>query len=202
MRDVSQLVSEDSRKPIERLRRVQLWKVADALGIQYPVGAPKTTMVALLEANSVDVTQGIAGIQWKVTHGKTADGMPNQEFYPVIPESASERKGVNADAVLAQRLSEKTKEQQAFEQKRIEALERDNARVKALEEENAKLREMIETRLAELEKQKADDEKEANQPAANKAGYWDVYKKAKGLGLPVTRQMKIPEIEALIASVD
>lgn len=202
MRDLSQLVSEDSRKPIDRLRRVQLWKIADALGLNYPSGAPKTVMVALLEANDVDVTRPIAGIQWRVTEGRGADGMVRQEIYPVAPEHASARNNVNADVALAQKLSEKTKEEQAFEESRIKVLEQENARLKALEEENAKLKEMIEKRLAALEEQKTAEEKEANQPAANKAGYWDIYKKAKNMGLPVTRQMKIPEIEALIASVE
>lgn len=202
MRDLSQLVSEDSRKPIDRLRRVQLWKIADAMGLNYPPGAPKTVMVALLEANSVDVTKPIAGIQWRVTQGTSTNGMPHQEIYPVVPEHASSRKNVNSEVVLTQKLAEKTKEEQAFEDSRLKALEQENARLKTLEEENAKLKEIIEKRLAALEQQKTEEEKEANQPAANKAGYWEIYKKAKGLGLPVTRQMKIKEIEALIASVE
>lgn len=202
MRDLSQLVSEDSRKPIDRLRRVQLWKIADALGLNYPVGAPKTTMVALLEANDVDVTRPIAGIQWRVTQGTSTNGVPHQEIYPLMPEHASARKNVNAEVALSQRLSEKTKQEKAFEDSRMKALEQENARLKSLEEENAKLKEIIEKRLAALEDQKTADEKELSQPAANRAGYWEKYKKAKSLGLPVTRQMKVKEIEALIASVE
>lgn len=198
MRHISQMVGEDGRKPIERLRRVQLWKIADSLGLSYPVGAPKTVMVALLEANEVDVTQPIAGIQWQTVNGKASDGRNNQELYPVAPVHASERNGVNADAVVAQRLSAKEQEDAEFERKRMEVLERDNERLKSLEDENTRLKEIIEKRLAALET----EQKEENQPACNKMGYWDVYKKAQSMGLHVHRKMKLKEIESLIASVE
>lgn len=203
MHDVSQFVSEDSREPMERLRRVHLWKIADALGLSYPAGAPKTTMISLLKAHDVDVTQPIAGIQWRVTQGRTSDGMPNQEMYPVVPEHASARKGVNAEAVMAQRIAEKTQkeqEQEAFEKKRLEVLERDNERLKALEDENARLKQIIDDRLSALESRSASplNEKEQTGPNAAQREYWKAYRQAKSMGLPVKRGMTRDEIETLI----
>lgn len=199
MRHISQMISEDSRRPIERLRRAQLWKIADALGLSYPVGAPKTTMISLLEANDVDVTQPIAGIQWQVVQGTGTNGQPHQELYPVVPLHASARKGVNADMVLSQKLAEKAKEEDKFEQKRIEVLEKENARLRALEEENARLKHEIDTRLAALEARKSQDD---SQPVANKRDYWGTYKKAQAMGLQVNRKMKLNDIEALIAGAE
>lgn len=202
MADLSQLVSEDSRKPLERLRRVQLWRLADALGLQYPHGAPKTTMVKLLEANDVDPTQPISGIQWRVTNGRTSDGVPHQEVYPVQTPHASVRKGVNADAALSNKLAEKSREEQAFEQSRLDSLEKDN---EGLKEENAKLRSLIETRLAELETEKAKEagepevKEEPEKPLSPQKHYWEVYRKAKAMGIHVDRGMKLNEIESLIA---
>lgn len=201
MHDVSQLVSEDSRTPMQRLRRAQLWKVADAIGLSYPNGAPKTVMIALLEANSVDVTQPVAGIQWKMMQGRTSDGMPTQQLYPVIPVHASERKGVNAEAVMAQKMAEKTaREEEAFKKKRLEVLERDNERLKALEAENAKLNEanarlneIINERLAALEGKAA--LVTADSPQKD---YWSTYRKAKEMGLEVKRSMKLEQLEKLI----
>src|SRR5690606_11841937 len=78
MHDLAGLVSEDSRRPIERLRRAQLYRYADAHGLKYPPGAPKTVLVALLEANGVDVTRPIDGISWRVVQGRDANGMPRR----------------------------------------------------------------------------------------------------------------------------
>lgn len=50
----------DERKPIERLRRVELWKLADMFNIDYPAGATKDHMLLLMQgaqASGVDFTR-------------------------------------------------------------------------------------------------------------------------------------------------
>lgn len=190
MRDLSQFVSEDSRSPMERMRRAQLWKVADALGLQYPPGAPKTTMVALLTANGVDVTQPIAGIQWRMSYGKNSDGMPTQELYPVVPEHASARNGVNATLIVDQRIAA----QQTQVQKQDDKFQ--ESRIKALEDENARLQEIIDKRLAALEHKEAEPQRSG--PNASQREYWKAYRQAKGMNLPVQRGMTREQIETLI----
>lgn len=88
MEDIGGLVSSDSRTPMERLRRVQLWAIAEDRGIQYPPDAPKTVMLALLVGAGVDPKmpyQG-AGIKWEVINGQDEIGRAHQEIYPVQQE--------------------------------------------------------------------------------------------------------------------
>lgn len=59
--DVVGLVTEDGRRPVERLRRSQLWRVADAYKISYPKDAAAEHMVTILKANSIDVTKPLPG---------------------------------------------------------------------------------------------------------------------------------------------
>lgn len=179
MSDVSQFVSEDSRQPIERLRRRTLWDIAEARGITYPPQAPKTVMVDILKANGVDVTQPIEGVdlRWKVVNGQTADGRPNQEIYPVVPEHASARNGVNAEAVVSQRLAK----QKAEEEKRIKEVEKENEDLKSL---ILKMQE----RLEALEKKPKESPRKR---------YWRLYREAKDEGHEVNRKMTIAELESL-----
>ena len=88
MDDLSGLVSTDSRKPIERLRRVQLYAIADERGITYPHDAPKTAMLPLLEAAGVDpaVPYNGADIQWQNVPVKDELGNVHIEIYPAQKE--------------------------------------------------------------------------------------------------------------------
>jgi hypothetical protein len=98
--------------------------VADKAGIQYPNGAKKSVMVALLDANGIDPRQHL---EHAVVYGRDETGMPTQEQYPVSPDPASARNGVDANAVLNAKLEAKaTKEAEKFEETRMDALERQN----------------------------------------------------------------------------
>ena len=190
MSELQQFIGEDSRKPIQRLRRCQLHKIADSFKLQYPPGATKDVMIKLFEAHEIDVTQS-PDVQWQVFNGRDVDGNPRQEIYPVEQQPASIRNGVNAAAVLNERLSAKEEEEQGFDKARIGALERelDQAR-----KTNEQLQEVLEERLAALENKKPVDK---DSSPAN--GYWAAYRKAREMGLDVDRCMKLPQIEALIA---
>lgn len=182
MSDISRFVSEDSRKPIERLRRYQLWREADARGIQYPPQAAKTTMIQILEANGVDVTRPVSeSVRWSVINGTDSDGRPSREIYPVLPEHASARNGVNADAVVSQRL--------AAQEKAAEAKQ------KAVESENEELKAMLakmQERLDALEGKKAESVDEVP------TNYFQLVKYAQEKGFPATRKMKKADILAML----
>ena len=185
MSDISQFVSEDSRKPIERLRRYQLWKEADARGIQYPAQAAKTTMIQILEANGVDVTRPASeSVRWSVINGTDSDGRPSQEIYPVTPTHASARNGVNAEAVMSQRLAAQEKEAEAKQ--------------KAVESENDELKAMLakmQERLAALERKDEIPLAAKDEPPSN---YFQLVKYAQERGFPATRKMKKAEILAML----
>ena len=192
MAELQQFIGEDSRTPIQRLRRCQLHKIADGFKLQYPAGATKDAMIQLFEANNIDVTQS-PDVQWQGFHGQDVEGKPRQEFYPVVQPSASMRNGVNAAVVLNERLSAKEEEEQEFDKARIDVLERKLAQS---ERTNEQLKGILEERLAALENshQKPVD-KESPQ-----SKYWAAYRQARDMNLPVERGMKLPEIKALIKS--
>ena len=188
MSELSQFVGEDSRAPIQRLRRCQLHKIADSFKLQYPAGATKDAMIKLFEANDIDVTQS-AAVEWEAFHGVDVDGKPRQEFYPKTAQPASARNGVNADAALIDRVSAKDEEEKAFEAARLDVLERENEQLKRT---NEQLKGVLEERLAALENTKPVD--------TESTPYWTAWRKAKDMNLKVERGMKLPQIEALIAN--
>jgi len=122
MNDLSSLVSEDSRLPIERLRRVQLWALADRLDIPYPTQAPKTDMLKLLEAHQIDLSVPIQGkgIDWQVINAQDANGAPHTEIYPVIPEHHTNGKGIDYGAAIEAnaKRNENLSEDELFEETR------------------------------------------------------------------------------------
>jgi hypothetical protein len=205
MANLSQLVGEDSRKPVERLRRCQVYKMVEALGITCPPGSPKTMMIKLLEANNVDISkpvQGIPGIDWNVTVGTDSEGRQRQEIYPVAPLHASARKGVNAAEALDRRKQETEKrEADKFAESRMAALEKENQRLRDEAErtkaESDQLKAIIEQRLKALEEPKETEQPEV-QTSSAQSDYWAMYRKAKGMGLEVKRGMTRDELDTLI----
>jgi hypothetical protein len=206
MTELAQLVSEDSRSPIQKLRRCQLWKIADRHGLQYPAAAPKTTMIKLLEAHGVDITRPLDGVEWQTLYpsaeAQQAAALNGQSLTPqVVPVTrihASARNGVSAQLMIGARAAaqEKVKEDK-FKESRIAALERDNVR---MAEENARLKEIIEQRLAALESKPpvAPEVPETVTPPSSQRDYWKLYREAKALGLPVEKGMRREAIEAMI----
>jgi len=185
-------IGEDSRQPIHRLRRFQLHRIADSMGLQYPPGATKDVMIKLFEMHDIDVTQ-TALVQWQIFTGKDVDGNMRQEAYPVIEPSNSARNGVNAAAVLTERMSAKEQEEQKFQDARLGVLERENAELKKT---NEQLQGILETRLAALEdNRETDPPTEEDTPVKR---FWGLFRKARDLGLAVRRDMKEPQIQALI----
>ncbi len=189
--DISQFVGEDSRKPIERLRRYQLHRLADGFKLPYPPGASKDVMIKLFEANNLDVTQS-PDVQWQAINGVDSNGNHTQEFYPVEQLHGSMRNGANAALALNERLSAKEEEENTFKEARLDVLQRENEQ---LRRDNEQIKGVLEERLAALENEKPPVDKDSPQ-----ANFWAKYREARDLNLPVERGMKLPQIEAMIAT--
>ena len=189
MSELHQLVGDDSRGLLQRLSRHQLHKVATELGMQYPVGATSPAMIKLFEANNIDITQSKV-VRWVTVAGQDVDGKHTQQSYPVSEQPASARNNVNAAGALDARMTAKEKEEKAFEEARLDVLERENAQLRRT---NEQLQETLEQRLAALE------DKEPAKKDSPADEYWALYRKARDLGLDVDRNMKQGQIEAMIA---
>lgn len=60
MPEITQVQTYDDRQPIERLRRVQLWHVAERYGLPYENGATKDAMLRLFaeaQERGLDLTK-------------------------------------------------------------------------------------------------------------------------------------------------
>lgn len=126
-------VSTDDRPLLERLRRCQLWQIADKIGVPYPNGAPKTVMVDLLKSMGVDPTQHIT---FQPVYGRDESGQQTVEYYPEIADHATAGKAIDYDQVIAEKIKAKqpTKaeaEAENFARERMEALERRNSELEA-----------------------------------------------------------------------
>lgn len=147
MSDLTKLVSTDSRTPIEKLRRHWLRQIAQANGVKVPLNAPKTQLVKLLEGAGIEVTRSVGNLRWQQHQQYDEDGRPTGvALQPTTPDPASARLGVT-DEVRMSVAAAQAEAQEEKERERFNALELEN-----LKAENQRLKDMIETRLGELEK--------------------------------------------------
>lgn len=104
-------VSWDDRPAVMRLRRTQLYEVLTKRNISFPVGAAKTQMLKLLEANGVDLTQPLPEVDWIEVVDRDENGQMHREFYPkeMLHESARDQQAgkiVDYEAEIAKRAAE------------------------------------------------------------------------------------------------
>ncbi len=124
MSDLGNLVSEDNRRPIERLNRRALYDVADEFGLSYPVDCPKVALIPIMEGAGIDVTKSTV-INWHTFRSKDNAGRVFEETYPVRTEHHSSGKGIDYDKLLREKATEKEKSDNTIEEltKRLDNIE-------------------------------------------------------------------------------
>lgn len=176
--ELSQIASFVDARPIQLLRRAQLWRIADQHGIPYPRDATKEMMVSVLENAGVDVTKPDSGVQWQMVRGLNEFGHNHQYLAPVIPLHQSAKENIDTTAKLQEIIAKPAKKS-------------------AEHDEIARRDALIEKQSAMLEKLSAKlDALEADQSPSQ--SYWARFREAKALGLPVERGMRREDIEALL----
>jgi len=125
-------LSTDGRTPLEKLRRTQLYTLADAYKITYPKDAPATLLRPILAASDIDPTAPLPnGEELMMTvYVDQQDGTT----LPVVVEKrkvhASMRMGVNSQAELANRIAvEEANEENVDLKKQVEDLTKMVARL-------------------------------------------------------------------------
>lgn len=125
--------------PLQKLRRVHLYKLADMHGIRYRDGAPKLEMVPLLEAAGVDPTKpgpnGQKVVEFQQVKWTDENGREHWSLEPQIPEP--QRRNIDYEAAIARAAERSAKEAAAKESAE------DEARFAKLEADNKELREQI-----------------------------------------------------------
>jgi hypothetical protein len=169
---LEKLVSEDSRLPIQKLRRAQLWKIAKAYDIPFPNGAPASAMIPLLEGNGIDVTKplpnGESEFEQVVVRTEKGDVV---DLVPKEKEHYTKNKNINYDLIL-----EKAAKEQEVKHK---------AETDSLNEKIAHLEAMV-AKLLDGKIEKKEEEKEEVfelEPALEDMQMHQLKSKCKELGI-------------------
>lgn len=121
---LERLISEDSRKPIQKLRRRQLWDIAKAYNLDFPAGAAATTMVSIIETAGIDVTRPLPDGNALVKPVEVQDetGRQKVEYFPVEKPHATQGKNIDHYAIIEAKAkaTEKSDEVEALKQKLAE----------------------------------------------------------------------------------
>lgn len=80
MAELHELIGEDSRTPIHRLRRRELFMLCKAHRLPIPDGATKDNMVLMLQGAQVDIMKPISGLKWKKVSMEYAPGKFKDEM--------------------------------------------------------------------------------------------------------------------------
>jgi len=99
-------VSTDSRNDWEKLRRIDLWHLADAWNVQYPPGATKVDMINLLSANQVNPNDPRGAFEWDEVHSQDEMGRPVISRYPKRKAHATASQNIDYDAIMDKQAQE------------------------------------------------------------------------------------------------
>jgi len=110
MTQISNLVSTDSRGPVDRMRRGDLQKACKAHNIPFDQDQPATTLREIIKGSNINVLE--IG-DWEQVIVKDEKGGQSVEIYPKRKPHATERSPIDYDAIL----DRKAKEQEELESK-------------------------------------------------------------------------------------
>lgn len=118
------LISDDSRRPIEKLRRVQIQRLLKANGIQFDVNLPKTALLPILEGSGIDITKMPDGdpILQQVPV-QDENGNTKLEYFPAQKEHATANKDIDYDSVIEQTAKNNTPDKMSMSELRTAAKE-------------------------------------------------------------------------------
>ncbi len=185
----------DDRSDLDRLSRTQLYREADAWGIEYEPDLPKYLwrngqmtggMVALLEARGVN-RRNMKTIQWQTIYPSDQEraaaahqgAATSEQHYPVREAAQSQRDGVDSSAILQDRLAKA------------------DARAELQDDENQRLRkenESLLNRLDEIERKLLGNVPRGAKPKrANRRG--ELFRAAKERNVMTRSDMTIEDLE-------
>ena len=151
MSDLSGLISSDSRKPLQRLRRRQLTLIAERRKLTFPPNCGAEALRPILTG------AGISGLEdefnditrWRSVTQQDESGSTHVEIYPDPPAHATAGKVLDYDSQIeARAANNKPTEDELFDRSQLAVLKQENAQLRA---DNTELSSVIDDRLAKLE---------------------------------------------------
>lgn len=123
------LVSDDSRTPIQKLRRSQLWKIAKAYDLSFPIGAPASAMIPIIQGAGIDVTRPLPNgdSEFELINIPTKNGF-KQELVPKEKDHYTKNRDIDYDSVI----EKKAKEQEVIHKQETDSLRSEIDELKAM----------------------------------------------------------------------
>lgn len=165
-------VITDSRTMFQRMRRVELHKLARKHHIDVPVGAAKDALIPLLESAGINPAEDM---EWEENVVNDENGMQTVQRYPKRKPHNTLGKAIDYDSILAQRAQE--------------TAERDT-----LKDENKELRERLARLEAMMSTQAERKPAEMSMP--------EIRKYAKGKGVKFSPKTKKTELLAALEDLE
>lgn len=97
MTQLSNLLTDDSRSPLEKLRRPQLQKILRNKDIKFDISGPATDLRKLVEGNGIDVMNSNLFAKIQV---QDENGVLKEVLDPVHKPHATEGKNIDYDAII------------------------------------------------------------------------------------------------------
>ena len=167
------MLRTDNRSPLQKIRRFDLYRLADANNISYPKDSPATVLRPILEAAGIDPTRPLPdGEELMTTVMVATEGGGERAVLAAKQKlSASQRSGINSTQILNDRVSEQAEEEEASKDSEI-------AELKKL---------LLEARKTPVTKKIA--------PKAKKANFFEFKKYCKEQGVKVLKTDKKADLE-------
>ena len=115
-------VTTDTRDDWERLRRIDLWHLADAWNIPYPAGATKIDMISILSANQVNPNDPRGAYEWDIVHSQDEMGKPVVSRYPKRKVHATANKDIDYAGILDKKAQDEMEEERDSLRDEVEKL--------------------------------------------------------------------------------
>ena len=107
MTQLSGLLTDDSRTPLEKLRRTQLQKIALDNDIKFDPAGPATALRKLIEGSGVDYMRTDLFVQRQV---QDENGQIREIVDPVVKPHATANANIDYDAIIEAKAKEKEEE--------------------------------------------------------------------------------------------
>lgn len=197
------LLSDDSRSALQRTRRTQLYRIANAYKLSFPEGCPADDLRKIIEGHGVDVTRPLpdgADNEWERRIVEDENGKQSIQLYPKEKPHFTANKDIDYESIIQQRAAKAEKAQKQAETENEDLRSQLEAMKKQMEEMQRMLGADVPSGPDDSYQTGNDLSLSNNSeaPDISTMPWKDLKAHAKALGLKAPVGMKRPDLEALI----
>lgn len=202
MPELHALLSDDSRSALQRTRRTQLYRIANAYKLSFPEGCPADDLRKIIEGHGVDVTRPLpdgADNEWERRIVEDENGKQSIQLYPKEKPHFTANKDIDYETIIQQRAAKAEKAQKQAETENEDLRSQLIEMKKQMEEMQRMLGADVPSGPEESPSDVSLDNVDWSANTDISTMPWkDLKAHAKALGLKAPVGMKRPDLEALI----